>query len=296
MAATLAGGCASLGARGEARVAFDEADRLFRQGDYQAALAGYERIVGEYPEAADRALFEMATIHAHPKNARKDYARALESLQRITADYPASGYRHDGEMMAFYIDSVLSKDQVIAGLQAQAKTLRQDLGAREDDIAALRQQIAALEQKVFAFAALTGPVDRILIEKKARLLKLISKGEVIKSYRVALGGNPEGAKDRQGDNKTPEGMYFIDAKNRDSRYHLSLHISYPNEQDRLRARELGVSPGGDIMIHGIGNGLSWVGGAHADIDWTKGCIAVTDGEIEEIDGLAPVGTPVEIRP
>ena len=125
---------------------------------------------------------------------------------------------------------------------------------------------------------------------------LISQGEVLKSYKIALGGNPIGHKERQGDNKTPEGTYVIDARNRDSRFHLSLRISYPNERDKKRAKELGVSPGGDIMIHGIKNGLSWVGNAHSGIDWTKGCIAVTDQEIEEIDKLAPNGTIVEIRP
>ena len=125
---------------------------------------------------------------------------------------------------------------------------------------------------------------------------LISQGEVLKSYNIALGGNPIGPKERQGDNKTPEGTYVIDARNRDSRFHLSLHISYPNERDKKRAKELGVSPGGDIMIHGIKNGLSWIGDAHTGGDWTKGCIAVTDQEIEEIDKLAPNGAIVEIRP
>ena len=125
---------------------------------------------------------------------------------------------------------------------------------------------------------------------------LISQGEVLKSYKIALGGNPIGPKERQGDNKTPEGTYAIDARNKDSRFHLSLHISYPNERDKNRARELGVSPGGDIMIHGIQNGFSWVGDAHTGVDWTKGCIAVTDEEIEEINKLAPNGTIVEVRP
>ena len=125
---------------------------------------------------------------------------------------------------------------------------------------------------------------------------LIAKGEVLKTYKIALGGNPVGPKERQGDNKTPEGTYVIDSRNKNSRHHLSLRISYPNERDKKRARELGVSPGGDIMIHGIKNGFSWVGDSHAEIDWTKGCIAVSDEEIEEIAKLAPNGTIVEIRP
>jgi len=111
-----------------------------------------------------------------------------------------------------------------------------------------------------------------------------------------LGGNPNGPKERQGDNKTPEGTYVINSRNRDSRYHLSLRISYPNEKDKKRAKELGVSPGGDIMIHGIKNGFSWAGGLHTEVDWTKGCIAVTDEEIEEIEKLVPNGAIVEIRP
>jgi murein L,D-transpeptidase YafK len=127
-------------------------------------------------------------------------------------------------------------------------------------------------------------------------LALLSRGEVLKTYKIALGGNPIGPKERQGDNKTPEGTYVIDSRNKDSGYHLSLHISYPNQKDKKRARELGVSPGGDIMIHGIKNGFSWVGDSHTEVDWTKGCIAVTDEEIEEIDKLAPNGTIVEIRP
>ena len=154
----------------------------------------------------------------------------------------------------------------------------------------------ALEKKFFDFALRKGSADRILIEKSARRLTLISQGEVLKSYKIALGGDPIGPKERQGDNKTPEGTYVIDGRNRDSRFHLSLRISYPNERDKKRAKELGVSTGGDIMIHGIKNGFSSVGDAHAEVDWTKGCIAVTDQEIEEIDKLVPNGTIVEIRP
>jgi murein L,D-transpeptidase YafK len=127
-------------------------------------------------------------------------------------------------------------------------------------------------------------------------LTLLSKGEVIKTYQIALGGNPVGPKERRGDNKTPEGTYIIESRNGQSGYHLSLRISYPNQKDRQRAKELGVSPGGDIMIHGIKNGFAWVDGLHTAIDWTEGCIAVTNKEMEEIARLVPNGTPVEIRP
>jgi murein L,D-transpeptidase YafK len=153
-----------------------------------------------------------------------------------------------------------------------------------------------LEQKIIALRMKMGPPDKVLIEKKERRLTLLSKGEVIKTYNIALGGNPVGPKERLGDKKTPEGTYIIDSRNRNSDYHLSLHISYPNEKDKIRAKELGVSPGGDIMIHGIKNSLSWVGASHTEIDWTKGCIAVTDEEMEEIYKLVPNGTIVEIRP
>ncbi len=138
--------------------------------------------------------------------------------------------------------------------------------------------------------------DKILIEKKARRLALLSKGHQIKVYKVALGRNPNGPKEREGDNRTPEGDYIVDSRNNKSRYHLSLHISYPSPKDIQRAKSLGVSPGGKIMIHGIMNGLGWVGRFHRWIDWTKGCIAVTNPEIEEIARLVPNGTPVEIRP
>ncbi len=147
-----------------------------------------------------------------------------------------------------------------------------------------------------AFAGQDARVDKVLIEKGARRLTLFSKAEALKTYRVALGGNPVGPKEREGDNKTPEGIYAIVSRNKSSRYHLSLNISYPNDRDGKRAKERGVSPGGDIMIHGIKNGFGWVGGFHTWLDWTKGCIAVTNKEIEEIDRLVPDGTVVEIRP
>jgi murein L,D-transpeptidase YafK len=149
---------------------------------------------------------------------------------------------------------------------------------------------------VAALAVENVPVDKVLIEKKERRLTLLSKGATVKIYKVALGGNPVGPKEREGDGKTPEGIYTIDSRNKSSRYHLSLHVSYPNDRDKKRAKELGVSPGGDIMIHGIRNSFGWVGRFHIWLDWTQGCIAVTNKEIEEIDRLVPNGTVVEIRP
>ena len=105
-----------------------------------------------------------------------------------------------------------------------------------------------------------------------------------------------GPKTREGDNKTPEGLYTIDSRNAHSQFHLSLHISYPNAADRARAAKLRVSPGGDIMIHGLPPAYAHLGPLHRKFDWTAGCVAVTDSEIEEIWKLVPIGTVVEIRP
>jgi tetratricopeptide (TPR) repeat protein len=288
----LLGGCSHF----QAKSTFEEANNYFSQGNYQASLNKYEQIIQKYPTTGDRVLFEMGIIYAHPKNEQKDYQKSLECFQKLIKDYPGSGYRQDSERMIFYINNVAIKDKMITTQQTQIETLQQEVESKGNEIITLQTKIKALEQKVFTFATQKGSVDKVQIEKKERRLMLISKGEVLKTYKIALGGTPNGPKERQSDNKTPEGTYFIDSRNKDSRYHLSLHISYPNERDKKRAKELGVSPGGNIMIHGIKNGFSWVGDSHTAVDWTKGCIAVTDEEIEEIEKVAPNGTIVEIRP
>ena len=303
MAPMLLSGCSHFNDGRQAKTTFAEANELFYQGSYTASLEKYSEITEKYPAKADRALFEMGIIYAHPRNERKDYQKSLECFQKLIKEYPQSEYRQNSEMMIFNIRNVVLKDQTITAQQMQIETLRHEVQGKENEIVTLQKKIEALEKKIealdqkfFDYATQKGSVDRILIEKSARRLMLISQGEVLKTYKIALGGNPIGPKERQGDNKTPEGTYVIDARNRDSRFHLSLHISYPNERDKNRAKELGDSPGGDIMIHGIKNGSSWVGDAHAEVDWTKGCIAVTNEEIEEIAKLAPNGTIVEIRP
>ena len=130
-----------------------------------------------------------------------------------------------------------------------------------------------------------------MVVNKARREMLLLRGEsILRSYRVALGRDSAGHKEREGDGRTPEGPYVIDRRNPKSRYHLALHISYPNEADKARARELGVEPGGDIMIHGLKDG------APRENDWTLGCIAVTDEEMDEIWGLVSEGTPIVINP
>jgi murein L,D-transpeptidase YafK len=140
-----------------------------------------------------------------------------------------------------------------------------------------------------------GTIDRILVLKSEHRLLLMRGTETVKSYSVALGSGGPAPKWRQGDHKTPEGYYRIDWRNSHSRFHLGLHISYPNEEDREHARKLGVSPGGDILVHGLGSEFKWLGVKHRFYDWTDGCIAVTDLEIEEIWRLVGVGTIVEIR-
>ncbi len=138
--------------------------------------------------------------------------------------------------------------------------------------------------------------DRILVLKKQRKLQLVSHGKVVKTYKVALGGEPVGPKTQQGDHKTPEGIYVLDARNAHSQFYKSIHISYPNARDRAEARKHRVSPGGDVFVHGLPNGYGAVGAAHRLKDWTDGCVAVTDEEIDEIWKAVPDGTPIEIRP
>jgi len=137
-------------------------------------------------------------------------------------------------------------------------------------------------------------IDQIIVEKSARKLSVFVNGKKLKTYRVALGRNPVGAKEEEGDHKTPEGIYKIDGRNPQSNFHLALHVSYPSDEDKTRAAERGVSAGFDIMIHGIRNGLGWIGAFHRLDDWTDGCIAVTDEEIEELWRVTPDGTTVEI--
>lgn len=138
--------------------------------------------------------------------------------------------------------------------------------------------------------------DWILVEKKQRRLTLFHNNKPLKAYDIALGRQPEGPKRFQGDNKTPEGRYTIDYRNQKSRYHRALHISYPSAQDAAFADSQQRSAGGDIMIHGLPNGMGSLGSLHLLRDWTAGCIAVTNTEIEELWRVIPDGTPIEIRP
>jgi murein L,D-transpeptidase YafK len=138
--------------------------------------------------------------------------------------------------------------------------------------------------------------EQILIEKSLRRLTLIRAGKPLRVYGISLGNNPIGPKEREGDGKTPEGQYVIDRKIMNSGFHRALHISYPNAADQARAAALGASPGGDIVIHGLKKGWGWLGPLHRFSDWTQGCIAVTNAEIEEIWDMVPKGTAVKIVP
>lgn len=138
------------------------------------------------------------------------------------------------------------------------------------------------------------PVTQIVVNKSARQMLFLSGNTVIKSYNVGLGNEPRGHKQFSGDGKTPEGLYYIDRRNPDSRYHLSIGISYPNPVDSAYAAALGQQAGGDIFIHGQGP----EGRALSRIrrDWTAGCIAVTDAEAEDIYAMVRDGTPIQINP
>jgi murein L,D-transpeptidase YafK len=138
--------------------------------------------------------------------------------------------------------------------------------------------------------------DKVVVVKSKRLMLVMGDGEILKVYKVALGKRPVGPKTVVGDKRTPEGTYILDARKADSRFHKAIHISYPNEADIARALKNGASPGGDIMIHGLPANFRDVGALHRVTDWTDGCIAVTNNEIEEIWKIVPDGTPIEIKP
>jgi len=137
-------------------------------------------------------------------------------------------------------------------------------------------------------------IDHIVVKKSERRMELMSGDQVVRSYGIALGFAPVGDKQQEGDGKTPEGKYRIAGRNASSAYHRSLKISYPDDTDRAEAAARGVKPGGDIFIHGMPNW--WLLPGAAPVDWTRGCIAVSKAEIEEIWDLVPDGTPIEIRP
>jgi len=150
----------------------------------------------------------------------------------------------------------------------------------------------------FTLPAVAMPKASIINVYKSQRLMILSdvQGKPIKTYKIALGDNPKGHKKRSGDERTPEGRYYIEGRNPDSNFHLSLKISYPNSEDESNAERFGYSPGGLIMIHGLPNGKSWIGKTHTKKDWTDGCIAVTNEEIREIWSMVDDGVPIQIWP
>lgn len=137
--------------------------------------------------------------------------------------------------------------------------------------------------------------DRVRVDKSDRTLVLLRDGRPLRTYHVSLGGEPAGHKRAEGDERTPEGTYLLDYRNPRSSFYRSLHVSYPDSADAARARAAGQDPGGMIMVHGIPNGLGWIGRLHRVADWTDGCIAVANWEIDEIWRAVPDGTPIDIR-
>ncbi|WP_073603984.1 L,D-transpeptidase family protein [Vibrio aerogenes] len=138
-------------------------------------------------------------------------------------------------------------------------------------------------------------VDLVKVDKSERIMYLMNGNQVVKQFRIALGANPKGHKRQQGDEKTPEGTYTLDYKKEDSSFYRAMHISYPNEQDIANARKAGVSPGGLIMVHGQKNGFGSLGHVAQRFNWTDGCIALTNHEMDEFMALVKVGTPIRIE-
>ncbi|AJQ94793.1 L,D-transpeptidase family protein [Gynuella sunshinyii] len=134
----------------------------------------------------------------------------------------------------------------------------------------------------------------VQVDKSERRMTVFEGDQILASYHIALGGNPQGHKQQEGDEKTPEGSYVLDYIKEDSAYHKAMHISYPDQADQRNAKARGVSPGGFIMIHGQRNGLGWLSGIVQHFNWTDGCIALTNKEMDEFVALVPIGTPIRI--
>lgn len=168
-------------------------------------------------------------------------------------------------------------------------------------MAAARCIAAAMVALAFGAAPLAAwasvpKADKVLVLKGERKMFLLKRGAAFRVYEVALGPTAKGHKEQQGDGRTPEGEYILDSRNPNSNFYRAIHISYPNETDRETARSKGVSPGGNILIHGLPRDMSDLGADHALWDWTNGCIAVTNEEMDELWQAIDNGTPIEIRP
>lgn len=160
----------------------------------------------------------------------------------------------------------------------------------------MNKQALLLFLITLTFSSLSyGEIHLVKIDKSENKMHLIQDGKVIKSYHVALGGAPKGHKQQEGDQKTPEGFYTLDYKKEDSAFYRAMHINYPNEKDIENANHKGVSPGGLIMIHGQRNKAGWLASVAQKLNWTNGCIALTNKEMDEFMSLVDVGTKIEIQ-
>ena len=139
-------------------------------------------------------------------------------------------------------------------------------------------------------------IDSLIVYKSKHEMLAYSSGHLIKTYRISMGKNTKGHKEFEGDEKTPEGIYFINSKNTNTKYYKNLSISYPNQTDAKNAKRLSKSPGGNIKIHGLRNGLGFIGKYQRWYDWTAGCIALTNDEMDEIYPAIPIGTKIKIYP
>ena len=156
---------------------------------------------------------------------------------------------------------------------------------------------AALAILLLSGLAYGGQVaDFVLVIKSESRLYLLHEGKELASFKVAFGGNPRGHKQQQGDERTPEGRYTLDYKNAQSAYYKSIHVSYPNDKDRESAKKRGVDPGGHIMVHGQRNGYEGFATIVQLFNWTDGCIALSNKDMDVVWQTVNPGTPIEIRP
>lgn len=156
--------------------------------------------------------------------------------------------------------------------------------------------IAAVSLLVIGVASATQKADLVRVKKSDSTLRLLNKGVEFASFHVAFGANPNGHKEAEGDERTPEGRYVLDYKKDDSSFYKAIHISYPNDADRARAVQLGVKPGGAIMVHGQKNGMAWLAPLAQYFNWTNGCIALRNEEMDLVWEAVDAGTPIEIEP
>lgn len=160
----------------------------------------------------------------------------------------------------------------------------------------MRALVLSLVAMSWSSLACAEKADLVVVSKSESRLYLERAGKRFASFKVAFGGAARGHKRQEGDERTPEGKYVLDSKNAGSAFHRSIHISYPNAADRATAKARGVSPGGDVMIHGQKNGWGWLAPVTQLFDWTDGCVALTNPDMDRVWDAVDAGTPIEIKP